>query len=200
MDKKTYIKAKEELLTAAEGSCQQFFNNNNLLLESAYYELLHKNLNSAKKIFKSLQDADIRAHWGYFVSCLTEGKIEGYPSYFELRNFYEVDLQIFFTYYLGEYIEEICKYNDWLFSINPEIFKYTGRAFLTNQYIDIGMFFLKKAKEKYFNDPELHYLLAECNINTGKYSEAMEDLRNCLTVLPGYYPAIKLKQKLEATL
>ena len=200
MDKELYMKAKEELLTATGEDCQLFFRKENMQLELAYYELMHKNPVAAKNILRTIQDTDIRAHWGYFIASLVEGKVEGYPSYLELRNFYEVDLQLFFTYYLGEFIEEICKYSDWLFSINPEIFKYTGRAFLTNQYFDFGLYFLKKAKEKYFNDPELHYLLAEYHTNSCNYSDAYADLKNCLSILPDYYPAVKLKQKIENVL
>ena len=200
MDTTAYLKAKEEMLTATGEDCQHFFYKNNLKLEAAYYELLNKNLPVAKKIFQSIQAEDIRAHWGYFITSLIGGKIEGYPSYFELRNFYEVDLQLFFTYYLGEYIEEICKYTDWLSTINPEIYKYTGRSFLKNQYTDIGIKYLEQAKEKFFNDPELHYLLAEVNMRLKKYPIALKDITNCLNILPNYYPAIEMQKKIQSML
>lgn len=200
MEETAYLKAKEELLTAVQGGCQQFFSDNGFILESAYYNLLHKNLDKAKALFKKLQDADIRAHWGYFLSALIDERIEGYPSYLELRNFYEVDLQLFFTYYLGQYIEKLCNYTDWLFSINPEIYKYTGRVFLKNNYPDLGIHFLKLAKENYFNDPELHYLLGEYNMNTGNYEEALADLDNCLGILPGYFPAERAREQIKTML
>ena len=105
------------LLTAETIDCQQFFDDNNMILESAYYDLVHKNLTNAKKKFFKIQNQDIRAHWGYILTSLIQESIEGLPSYFELRNFYEVDLEILFTYYLGDYLEKICKYNDWLYTI-----------------------------------------------------------------------------------
>ena len=201
MDKtKEYIIAKNELLTAKIKDCQQFFIKNGFLLEAAYYELLNKNLYVAKKFFEKIQDSDIRAHWGNFLASMAEGKIKDYPTYMELRNFYEVDLQLFFTYYLGDYIENICKFSDWLFNINPEIYKYTGRVFLKNKFEDIGLYFLDKAKENYFNDPELHYLLAEYNTNNNNYDNARINVENCLQILPNYYPAMKIKRTLDALL
>ena len=191
---------KEKLLTTQDNGCQQFFIKYGLELERGYYELLHKNLCSAKKIFQNIQENDIRAHWGNIITSMAEGNLIGYPSYFELRNFYEVDLQLLFTHYLGEYIEEICKFSDWLYKINPEIYKYTGRSFLKNGYTDIGLYFLKKGKEQYFNDPELHFLLGEYHFENNDYSAAFNDLQTCLRILPDYYPALKLKQEIDKTL
>ncbi|MEE3349770.1 MAG: hypothetical protein VZR09_07000 [Candidatus Gastranaerophilaceae bacterium] len=197
MDLSEYLKAREELLTAGNPACQQFFADNGYVLEYAYAELIFGNPEQAKKIFLSIAGHDIRAHWGAFLSSMCMGKLEGYPSYMELRNFFEIDLQLLFTYYIGNYVENICNYSDWLFTINPEIYKYIGRVFLKNDYIDIGLNFLKRGKDKFFNDPELHYLLAEYYFRTNKHESAEEYINNCLMILPEYYPAISLRQKLN---
>lgn len=197
MDLSEYLKAREELLTAGNPACQQFFADNGCVLEYAYAELIFGNPEQAKKIFLSVAGHDIRAHWGAFLSSMCMGKLEGYPSYMELRNFFEIDLQLLFTYYMGNYVENICNYSDWLFTINPEIYKYIGRVFLKNDYIDIGLNFLKRGKDKFFNDPELHYLLAEYYFRTNKRESAEEYINNCLMILPEYYPAVSLRQKLN---
>ncbi len=192
-----YSKAKEELLAAAESDCQQFFIKNNLLLENGYYELLNGRANDARKIFLKISDMDIRAHWGAFISSMVMGKVDGYPSYFELRNFYEIDLNLFLQKYLANYVENIIKYTDWLCTINPEIHKFTGRVFLKNGYTEYGLFYLNCAKEHFFQDPELHYLLAEYYASVNDYPKAKASVKNCLTILPGYFPAINLQRKLN---
>ena len=192
-----YLKAKEELLTASSDDCRQFFAENGYKLELAYYNLLHQKIDEARKIFLSLSQYDIRAHWGAFFSSLCQGKIEGYSSYLELRNFYEIDLNILFAYYLGNYIEEICKYIDWLAVTNPEIYKYTGRVFLKNKYYDFGLYFLERGISSFYNDPELHYLLAEYYWSVSETEKAVKYLKSCLEVLPEYYPAEKMLKELS---
>ncbi len=192
-----YQKALEEMLTASSDDCQHFFVENNCTLELAYWELLHKNTQKASELFAAISDFDIRAHWGVFISNLVQGEAKGYPTYFELRNFFEIDLNLFFTYYLGNYIENIIRYIDWLFTINPEILKFTGRTFLVNGYEKYGLMFLLRAKEYFFNDPELHYLLAEYYTKENDIKSAQEALLNCLNILPAYFPALTLQRKLK---
>ena len=191
-----YLKARDDLLTAGSEDCQQFFVDNNYLLELAYYKLFHQDVIDARKIFLSLTNSDIRAHWGAFLSSVCAKNVSGYPSYFELRNFFEIDFNIMFNYYLGDYIEEICKYADWLVTINPEVYKYIGRVFIKNKYPDFGLFFLENGLNFFYNDPELHYLLAEYYLSVSDKLNALKYVKNCLKVLPKYYPAEKLLKEL----
>ncbi|MBR6099279.1 hypothetical protein IKP85_05985 [bacterium] len=193
----SYLKAKEELVTAGSDDCQQFFAENGYKLELAYYNLFHQNIPGARKIFLSLSEHDIRAHWGAFFSSLCQGKVEGYSSYLELRNFYEIDFNILFKYYLGNYVEEVCKYIDWLAVSNPEIYKYTGRVFMKNKYYDFGLYFLERGISSFYNDPELHYLLAEYYMSVSDREKAAKYLQSCLKVLPEYYPAEKMIKELS---
>ena len=192
-----YSKAKEKLLAAADSDCQQFFIKNSLVLETAYYELLNNKPVNARKLFLQISDMDIRAHWGAFISAMVTGKIDEYPSYFELRNFFEIDLNLFLQRYLGNYVENIVKYLDWLCTINPEVHKFTGRVFLKNGYTEYGLFYLNRAQDYFFQDPELHYLLAEYFVSVNDLDNANISLKNCLKILPEYFPAINLQKKLN---
>lgn len=200
MDYKLYTKAITELLTAENDDCQQFFELNGCILELAYYHLLHQQPNRAQKLFLSLSDKDIRAHWGAFFSSLCTGNVTGYASYLELRNFFEIDFNLLFVYYLGNYVEEICKYTDWLAVTNPEIFKYIGRVFLKNKYYDFGLYFLQQGISNFYNDPELHYLFAEYYLSISDAESADKYTKSCLNILPGYYPALMLQKKLISSL
>ena len=53
-------------------------------------ETLDKDLKSAKKIFEIIDSP--RAKWGRAFVDILSGYIENYPSYFEIRNFLEIDL------------------------------------------------------------------------------------------------------------
>ena len=193
----TYIQAKERLLTASDEDCQQFFKDNGYILEAAYYELFHKNCNMAHKLFLSVADEDIRANWGAFLSAMCSDCVSGYPSYMEIRNFFEVDLQLLLNYYLGDYIEIICNYSNFLGNINSEVYKYMGRVFMKNNYTSLGLLYLKHGEDYFYRDPELHYLLAEYYYQIKDYNTSRDYINKCLRLLPEYYPAVKMYKLLN---
>lgn len=184
-------------MTASNDDCQHFFAENSCTLELAYWKLLHNLPQEAALLFERIADDDIRASWGLFISGLVQGKVNHYPTYFQLRNFLEIDLNLFLQYYLGEYVENITKYADWLYTINPEVHKFIGRAFMKNDYEEYALYFLNRAKNYFFHDPELHYLLAEFYIEKQDIAEAEQAIKNCLTILPKYYPALAMQRKLK---
>lgn len=187
-----YQKAKEELLTGKIDDCQQFFVKNGYMLELAYARLLCEDVEGAKKLFSAIENNDIRAHWALFMISLIEGEAQEYPSYFELRNFLEIDLNILITYYKGDYVEKIIRYADYMYTINPEVHKFIGRVLYNNGLVEQGLFFLNRAKSYFYHDPELHYLLGYIYFSQGKLDEAQKALENGLRILPEYYPAENL--------
>lgn len=187
-----YQKAKEELLTGKIDDCQQFFVKNGYMLELAYAKLLCEDVEGAKKLFSAIENNDIRAHWALFMISLIEGEAQEYPSYFELRNFLEIDLNILITYYKGDYVEKIIRYADYMYTINPEVHKFIGRVLYNNGLVEQGLFFLNRAKSYFYHDPELHYLLGYIYFSQGKLDEAQKALENGLRILPEYYPTENL--------
>ena len=187
-----YKNAKQKLLTDLDKDCQQFFIKNGYMLENAYYELLSDNINKAKILFDAIKDYDIRAHWASFMISMINSDIREYPSYFEIRNFLEIDLNILLHYFKGDYVQSIIGYSDFLFTINTEVHKFIGRVFYNNDYPEQCMFFLDKAKNYFYHDPELHYLLAYIYYKNGDYKRAEKALNECVYILPGYFPAVNL--------
>lgn len=187
-----YQKAKEELLTGKIDDCQQFFVKNGYMLELAYARLLCEDVEGAKKLFSAIENNDIRAHWALFMISLIEGEAQEYPSYFELRNFLEIDLNILITYYKGDYVEKIIRYADYMYTINPEVHKFIGRVLYNNGLVEQGLFFLNRAKSYFYHDPELHYLLGYIYFSQGKLDEAQKAFENGLRILPEYYPTENL--------
>lgn len=192
-----YKNAKQKLLTDLDKDCQQFFIKNGYMLENAYCELLFDNINKAKILFDAIKDYDIRAHWASFMISMINSDIREYPSYFEIRNFLEIDLNILLHYFKGDYVQSIIGYSDFLFTINPEVHKFIGRVFYNNDYPEQCMFFLEKAKSYFYHDPELHYLLAYIYYKNGDYKRAEKALNECVYILPGYFPAVNLMEKLK---
>lgn len=192
-----YKIAKERLLTSLDSDCQQFFIRNGYPLEYGYSLLINDDINGALKVFKTYENDDVRAKWAVFLVSMINGCIDEYPTYLELRDFLEIDLNILIHYYKGDYVEKIVRYSDFMFSINPEIYKFIGRVFYNNDLLEQAIFFLNRAKNYFYNDPELHCMLAEIYYNNKEYEKAQECVKDCLDILPEYYPALKIKKILS---
>lgn len=195
-----YKKAKEKLLANMDKGCQHFFVKKGCALELGYCKILQDDLKSAKKYFESVKESDIRAGWALFMISLIEGDVKEYPTYFELRNFLEIDLNILIHYFKGDYVEKIIRYADFMFTINPEVHKFIGRVLYNNGYEEQAMFFLDRAKNYFYNDPELHYLLAFIFYNKQNYLKAEGALNDCLAILPKYFPALNMQNKISQIL
>lgn len=192
-----YKKAKEILLSNLNEDCRKFFLQKGCILELGYCYLIDENLAEAKKNFGLIKEQDIRASWALFLISMIEGDIREYPTYFQLRNFFEIDLNILIHYFKGEYAEKIIRYCDFMFTINQEVYKFIGRCLYNNNLEPQAIFFLDKAKNHFRNDPELHYLLAYIYYTKGDFASAHKSAQDCLQILPKYFPAIDLISKMQ---
>ena len=59
-------------------------------LEHAYLAILQDELDAARLIFSKLNSP--RASWGVALISILKGFIKKYPTYFQVRNFFEIDL------------------------------------------------------------------------------------------------------------
>ena len=182
-----------------------FFNNDNenLVFESggiehAYLALLNNDLNSAKKIFCSLSSP--RARWGKALVDILSGYIEEYPSYFEIRNFLEIDLDFLLKNEKIDYVEQFLGGVDLLAGINNETYKYVARVMYENKLYKVCREYMDKSKNIFYNDPELHFMYAKYYMDFGNYKDADYHIDECLNILPDYYPAKMLKKEINAQL
>lgn len=192
-----YKIAKKKLLTDSDDECQQFFMQKGYALEYGYSLLINDELEESEKIFKINADSDIRAKWALYMISLIRGSVGEYPTYLSIRNFLEIDLNILIHYCKGDYVEKIVRYADFMYTINPEVYKFIGRVFYNNDLYEQAMFFLNRAWNYFYNDPELHYLLAYIYYNGQDYAKAQKSAQDCLGVLPNYYPACEMLRKLD---
>src|SRR5574344_2200264 len=147
-----YESAKQDLLSSQDIECLKFFKKHNCYLELGYFYLINDSFGNAKKYFKKIADVNIRAHWASFLVELIEGNISYYPTYFELRNFLEIDLDFLIKHFKGDYVEKIVNYSDFLSSINSEVNKFIGRVFFINGMEKFAKIYFERAKNSFYND------------------------------------------------
>lgn len=188
-----YEQIKQEFLSGKLEGCEIYFETNKYFVEAGYCNIIEDNLAEAKYLFEQASEENPRAQWGLFLISLLTEQITIFPTYFWIRNFLEIDLNILIQYYKADYIEKIIKYADFMAYYNPECYKFIGRAFWANNLIPAAKFFLRRAKDKLYNDPELHYLIAYIEYyNDNDTEKAQKTLETCLNILPNYYPAKNL--------
>lgn len=197
MNSESYKDAKNKFLSGDFFSAENFFLQNNFVLEYAYCKLLSGDLESAKAEFSKIEEVDFRADWAKKLIQFIEGYVLNVPSYFQVRNFLEIDLNLLIKTHQSQFVENIINGADLFYSVNPESYKFISRVMFYNDFIDIALYYLKKAKEKFYYDPEMHFMFANCYIKKGEIPMAKEAIKNCLAILPEYFPAKKLLNSLN---
>lgn len=192
-----YQQVKKDFLSGRLRGCRDYFESHNYPVEAGYCYMVLDNFAKAKEQFEKAKSADIRGHWGLILLQMQEEKIAIPPTYFEIRNFLEADLDIFITYCKGDIVQQILKYADYMSFYNLECYKFIGRALWAHNIMEPAMFFLNKAKDKLYNDPELHYLLAYIHYGNKDLVNCKREIETCLNILPKYAPAVMLGQKIN---
>ncbi len=164
-------------------------------IEHAYLAVLNEDLISANKIFFSIDSP--RAKWGRVLVSVLKGYIENYPSYFQIRNFLEIDLDFLLKNEKLDYVEQLLGALEFFSGINQETYKFTARVMYENNLLSAAYNYMQKSKETYYNDAELHFMLARYFIRVHDYELAYFYINECLNFIPDYYPAILMKQKID---
>lgn len=164
-------------------------------IEHAYLAILNEDLKTAHKVFSS-QDSP-RAKWGNILVSVLIGYLDNYPTFFQIRNFYEIDLDFLLRNEKLDYVEKLLGALDIFVRINQEAYKFAARVMYENNLLSAAYNYMLKSKEVYYNDAELHFMLAKYFLRVHDNDEAYYYINECLKLIPDYYPACILRQKIE---
>ena len=87
-----YEQVKKDFLSGRIKGCKNFFEKNKNYVEAGYCNIILDNLKQANEDFDKAISDNIRAHWGKLLIQMITGQISSAPTYFEIRNFLEIDL------------------------------------------------------------------------------------------------------------
>ena len=166
-------------------------------IEHAYLAILDNDLRIAQAVFETLDSP--RSRWGLALIDILKGYIEKYPTYFEIRNFLEIDLDFLIKNEKIDYVEQLLGSLDFLSKINQEVYKYAARVMFENKLQNAALEYMEKSKNIFYNDPEIQFMFAKYYLNTHNLKKADNYLSECLRIVPDYYPAIKIKQNILNT-
>lgn len=165
-------------------------------IEHAYLAILNDDLYKAKEIF-SKHDSP-RGRWGEILcSILADGFLTQNPTYFQIRNFFEIDVDLLLKNNKIDYIEQLFGALEIFSKINSQTYKYAARVMLENHLLSAAFKYMEISKSINYNDPELHFMLTKYYMEQKNYVLAYSAIKDCLNLLPSYYPAQIVKQKIE---
>ena len=163
-------------------------------IEHGYAAILSGDLDSAKAVFECIDSP--RSHWGITLIGILSGCIERLPSYFDIRNFLEIDLDFLIKNEKIHYIEMVLSSLDKLTEINQEVYKYAARVMYENGFFKTAKDYMDKSKHIFYKDPELHYMYAKYYLKEQCCEDAYFHICECLKIVPTYYPALQIKKQI----
>lgn len=164
-------------------------------VEHAYLALLNEDLATAKTVFSKIDNP--RGIWGTILVSILEGYMEIFPTFFQIRNFLEIDLDLLLKNEKINYVEQLLGALDIFAEINQESYKFVARVMLENNLLSAAFNYMQKSKDIYYNDAELHFMLMRYYLKVHDFEKAYFHINECLQLIPDYYPALTMKQKIE---
>lgn len=170
---------------------QEYFNKTNNITGCAYCEFIQGRVKEAKAFLLVEKEPTSVSKWLFYLCSILQNDFSFVPTYFQIRNFYEQDLEILFEYGQKDIINKILHLSSVFEKYNGEIHKFNGRVLKNNGYYDFAEECLLKSIDICYKDPETHYLLGELYEIRGNFQRAKEEYQKAVDVNNGYYPAYK---------
>ena len=174
----------------------ELFEKLGMTYESGYCKLMSANLHEAERIWESCDIDSPALKWGLAFIKLIEMDIPNGITFFQVRNFLERDLDLLIENNHFQYAQNVISASDILTECNCETPKFIGRVLLNNGYMEQAVYYLNKAKNICYTDPETQFLLAQYYAFKEDTQTAVSVLKNSLKITPNYYPAKALLQEL----
>ena len=191
------ILAKISLQEKAIEKAQDYFNKAGNFYGCAYCEFLKGDLENVKGFLLIEKESSNASNWLNNLCSILQGDFSNMPTYFEIRSYYEQDLEMLFKYDKKDIINKILHLSSLFEKYNGEIHKFNGRVLKNNGYINLSEECLLKSLDICYNDPETHYLLGELYEDKGDIQLAKKEYQKAIDVNKGYFPAYKKLQKIN---
>ncbi|MCD7740548.1 MAG: hypothetical protein LUH11_04285 [Candidatus Gastranaerophilales bacterium] len=175
----------------------KYFKQSQYIFGCAYCKLMEEEIEEAKIILKDIKNQSSAVNWLLCLVNIIENNDYDNPTYFQIRNFYEQDLNMFFLYKRKKYIEKVIGANSYFEHFNREVYKYSARVLFNNNYLELAEKLLKKSLNIFYKDAETHFMLGEIYYKKKEIEKAKIEYIQSNKVNGNYGPAINRLSKLN---
>ena len=190
-------KAKELFYQGDYTKALELFSAENSNYEAGLCALLLNDEENAKIFWTKDKDPDIATKWGLIILNIIHLKIKEHPTFFQVRAFLEVYLNLFIQNKQLSWAENLISACDIFARSNPESYKFIARALFANGYLELSHKFLNESKKLFYCDPESHFIDSQAYFLEKKYDKALKSINETLESARGYYPAVEFKKIIE---
>ena len=107
--------------------------------------VLNDDLDTAYSVFSHIDSP--RGIWGCSFVSVLKGYMSKFPTYFGIRNFFEIDLDFLLKNNKIDYVEQCLGALELFSTINQETYKFAARVMLENKLFTSALKYLDKSKE-----------------------------------------------------
>lgn len=192
--------AKELFYKGNYKSALEIFCELDMNYEAGLCQLLLGDENKARNFWQKDKDPCLATKWGLIFLDLINLKVKNYPTFFQVRAFLEVYINLLIINNHLNWAENILSACDILARSNPEAYKFIARALFANGYLELTHHFINMAKEVFFYDPEAHLIQAQTYYMQEDYKKAKKSLEYTLKSCPEYAPALDFQKQVDRKL
>jgi len=159
--------------------------------------LLMGDFSSARKYFQTKENDCTASSFGLVVLDILEDKPKKNPTYFQVRCFLEIYINLFIENNMFNFAQKLIDNYGFFTNVNFETPKFIARVLNANDYNNSVHFFAQRATEVCTYDAEIYYIDALVYIKEKNLDEAKKCIKTCLSFAPDYYPIKKLQSTIE---
>ena len=156
-----------------------------------YCYFIMGDIKKSQETLLKIKDYSSFTNWILFLGNFIIDNINQYPTYMQIRNFYEQDLEMLINAKQLQHATKIIKQNNFFEKFNREVYKYSARVLFNHNFNNDAENFLKKSIEIYYNYPETHYILGEIYLNKKDKENAIKEFKTSENISGEYMPANK---------
>lgn len=186
-----YVSAKQNLQNGNIEQAYEYFKKCENIFGCAYCLFIMGEIDEALVLLNLIRNSSPAVNWLLALISIIKGENTEIPSFLQIRNFYENDLNMLIFYKNFEFTKKIFMNLSFLARYNKEVYKLTARVLLDNGAAQDAVMYLKKSIDIYYKDPEVHFILAETYASLGDIEKAKKEYKTSNEVTGGYYPAEK---------
>ena len=169
----------------------EYYNKAENIFGCAYCKFLEGELEEALIFATLIRNSSPAADWLYSIINILQNNLTYFPTYFQIRNFYEQDLEMLYKYKQQKIVDKLLTVIPLLENINREIYKYSARVLYNNKYNEQAKCLLLKSLDIWYKDPETHYILGEIYEQEKDLDKAIKSYQKSNEATGEYAPAIR---------